>query len=84
LPIQDPVSAAARGLIPVQFDFASFHNAQDHRSEKSRNDKIVPPNVQSVCNRQTPTITKVDKSTSVGELRIEPHSRRSVTGERSD
>ena len=49
-PEQDPVSAAAMGLIPVEFDIGSFYKSQDHRSKKGTDDKAVPTDVQSVCN----------------------------------
>lgn len=49
-PEQDPVSSAVMGLIPVEFDIGSFYKSQDHRSNKGTDDKIVPTDIQSVCN----------------------------------
>jgi len=42
-PIQDPVSATAMGLMPVEFDTGSFYNPQNHRSKKSADYEITPP-----------------------------------------
>jgi hypothetical protein len=80
--MQDPVSAAAMRSIPVEFEIRSFYDSQDHGTKKSRSNKIVPPDVQLVCKGCTPTLKEANNSISVGVLRIEPHSGRSVTEER--
>jgi hypothetical protein len=79
-PVQDPVSAAEMGLIPVEFDSESFRNPDEHMSKTSRDGKIVPSDVLSVCKTCTPSLTNA-KSTSVGVLRIEPHSGHFVIGQ---
>jgi hypothetical protein len=88
-PVQDPVTAAAMGLIPVEMipvelDIESLYETQDRRRKKSGNGKDVPPHVHSVGSRYTRTVKKeADGSTSVGALRIERRSGRFVTGRRS-
>jgi hypothetical protein len=55
-PVQDPVSAAEMGLIPVEFDSESFRNPDEHMSKTSRDGKIVASHVLSVCKRCTPSL----------------------------
>jgi hypothetical protein len=82
-PVQEPVLAAAMGLVPAELEIEGLYEYQDRRSKKGGSDKVVSPHVQSVCKRYTPIPKKADNSTSVGALRIEPRNRRSVTGKSS-
>lgn len=50
-PVQDPVTAAAMGLIPVELDIEGLYETQDRRRKKSTSDKVVPPHVHSVGSR---------------------------------
>jgi AP-1-like transcription factor len=47
-PVQDPVTAASMGLIPVELDIDGLYETQDRRRKKSTGDKAVPPHVHSV------------------------------------
>jgi hypothetical protein len=76
------MSAAEMGLIPVQFDSESFRNPDENMRKKSRDSKIVSSHVLSVCKICTHSL-KNAKSTSVGVLRIEPHSGHFVRGQDS-
>lgn len=52
--MQDPVTAAAMGLIPVELDIEGLYETQDRRRKKSSDDKVVPPHVHSVSRRYLP------------------------------
>jgi hypothetical protein len=47
-PVQDPVTASAMGLIPVELDIDGLYETQDRRRKKSSAEKVVPPHVHSV------------------------------------
>jgi hypothetical protein len=47
-PVQDPVTASAMGLIPVELDIDGLYETQDRRRKQSSSEKVVPPHVHSV------------------------------------
>jgi hypothetical protein len=55
-PVQDRVSAAAIGLIPVVSDIEGFYEIPDSRQKKNGNEKVTPSRVDSVRNRDRPNI----------------------------
>lgn len=54
--VQDPVSAAAIGMIPVELDIEGCYETQDRQQKKNENERVVPLHVLSVCNRYRPYI----------------------------
>lgn len=80
--IQDPVSAAAIGLIPVELDSMGPYEDHDYGKRDSRNKKAVAPHVLSVCKKYIPPYNKklTVYLTSVDVPKIEPHSGHFVTG----
>jgi hypothetical protein len=82
-PVQDPESATAMGLIPVELDIDSLYEVHCHGKRKSTSEKPVASHVHSVCTNQLiPPYNKAEEPLSVGALRIEPRRRPSVKGKR--
>jgi hypothetical protein len=56
----------------------------NYKDSENRTNKAVPPHVLSVCVKYITICTKANHKTSADALKIEPHSERSVTEEKSN
>jgi hypothetical protein len=81
--VQDQSSAAAMGLLKTEFGSDGLYVGYDKRRRNCEKKTAMTAHKLEVCNRCIPTYSIANNVISIGVLRIEPHSGRFATRERS-